>query len=145
MGKIKRRRDWVLRLEAFLNKERLKNAPNKYTACCFFAADAILCMTDTDVAEGVRYLRTSEQVEDYVKKCGGMLEAIQKHAQQAHFEEIETLFIGRGDLVAVRLPQVGYAAGVVSLCGRFVWVKGEDGYGIVPVPYKLIKKAWRVG
>ena len=114
--------------------------------CALFAADAVLAITGTDIAEDFRgkYSDEAGAFALIAGVTGGKTvgDAAAWCAQKAGLAELEhRLTAQRGDLVVI--PDSGrLIAGVVHLSGRHIVSVGEDGLKRFPIMDVL--RAWRV-
>jgi hypothetical protein len=111
-----RRADWPERLFAFVESRR--STPFAYGSndCCLFAADAVLAMTDVDVAAKWRGHRTERQALARIKKAGGLRQLVTTMG----IEEKPTGFAQRGNPVVAVLDEretLGIYVGGSEWCG----------------------------
>lgn len=116
--------------------------------CAIFAADAILAMTGTDIAEDFRGRYTSEvgALRAIKKITGGSTIAdaagycANKHGLVEHKYP---LMAKRGDLVLIKNRDGNEIAGIVSLDGRHVVSPGDN--GLVKFSIMKVTRAWSLG
>jgi len=121
--------------------------------CCLFAADAVLALTGTDIAEEFRgkYTDDASALALIHSVTGGttIIDAI-VHCANTHglVEWKKTdgtplpLMAQRGDLCAVLNGDGQTIAGIVDCTGRYVACMSEQ--GLRRFPLKSIQRAWHV-
>jgi hypothetical protein len=135
---VRRRQDWPLRLNAWLDSVREKPFSWGAHDCVMGAADAVKMMTDEDPAKAYRgrYVTRTEAARVLVEHGG--LEAMVTAALGAPLSNPK--FAQRGDLVLVDSGAEGPAIAVVILDKAAA--PGPE--GVVFVPMEAWQKAWRV-
>ncbi len=125
-----------------------QNKPFKWGEwdCCLFAANAILALTKTDIADDFRGKYTDEASAFALIKTvtGGttVADAAAYCATKHGLTEWKyPLQAQRGDLVVVQNGG-NLIAGVVDLSGKYVAALGET--GILRISIRNIKRAWQV-
>lgn len=111
--------------------------------CCLFVCDVIFAMTGTDMAYKFRD-RYSTKEEAYallrkLTKKRGMVQSINKICEEFGVAEISPTHIQRGDVVTIT-TELG---DTLAICdGDQVLAMGVK--GVVALPAKNIKRAWRI-
>ena len=129
--------NWPETLAAFLESRR--DLPFAWGAndCCLFVADAVEAITGIDAAAPYRgRYSTAAGAYRALKKYGTGAIA---DAWSAHFTEIPTHEIGRGDVVL--FDNAGELASAISF-GRKLWAVTD--HGLITLPLSHAVRAWRV-
>jgi hypothetical protein len=114
--------------------------------CCLFVADAVLAMTDVDIADDFRGKYDSRIAAFKLIKSitGGIsvTDALAYCAKKYSMTEYQyPLMASRGDMVIV--DNAGDpSAGIIHLNGRTVLVASETGMKTVPIT--SVQRAWKV-
>lgn len=135
---MKRKKDWFERLVAFLAKHQNTSFEWGAFDCCLFVADAIVEMTDIDIATPFRGKYKTEK---------GAIRALMKYGDgdvKSTFTQLlgpfkPRLNAGRGD-VALVSTSTGNAVGIVF--NNVVWVASPD--GLITIPLRAALGCWSV-
>jgi hypothetical protein len=145
---IARRHDWPERLAEFFESRRDRGFEWGVNDCCLFACDAILAMTDVDLAQDFRGKYSSEEGAALaILKFAGSFDRMADKIAEAHaIAAIPILMAQRGDVVMFeqQAPQ-GMTLGIVWMAGTHAVSLGLDGQVRVPVYGSECRKAWRIG
>lgn len=142
---MKRRRDWVERLDKFLRG--LARSPFDWAShnCCVMSCDAIYEMTGVDPMAAWRgKVKTKRGAYALIKRIGGgdLCDLAVKIASNLMLEEVAPSFAQRGDVVIFPTDE-GDALGIVDLSGRVI-VGIHPEHGVTRVPLTRATRAWRV-
>lgn len=138
---VKRHENWPTLLDLFIESRKLESFEFGKHDCCLFAADAVLVMTDIDLAQG--YRGTYSDMDGAMKILGERTagELFTDVAAEHGIDEIPVSFAGRGDVVLVDQKELP-ALGIVSLSGDDIWAPGEFVLQRFPIVHAM--KAWRI-
>lgn len=144
-----RQYDWPERLEKYLLEREQRDFAWGQNDCCAFAfgAAAAMGLPNPTPIEARRY-KTASGSQRVINKLGGTLEkAFEVAMRRAGFSEIPRSTAQRGDFVMVDTllhdDKLSPALGVVGLDGVNALFVRETG-GLVPVPIRVCRRAWRV-
>ena len=142
---ITRKEDWPTRLHNFLQDSTAHTFSWGEHDCCLLVADAVLAMTEVDLAADYRgqYDDAASAVSLINQLCGGKTAAdlcgfvmAQNGCQQLP----SVLFAQRGDVVALEDDTIG----IVHLDGKHVVCYGQDNcLHLVDLASGVL--AWRIG
>lgn len=144
---IKRTEHWATReLNQFLTDNANVLFQWGLHDCCLIAADAILAMTGTDIADDFRGKYTDKASAFALIKTvtgGTTVEDAAAHCANKHglTEWPSPLLAQRGDLVVIQ-DRGNLIAGIVDLNGRHVISIGSA--GLKRLPLSTVKRAWKV-
>jgi hypothetical protein len=144
MKTIQRVIDWEQKLDRFVAERAQSPFVWGRHDCCIFACDAVLIMTDVDLAADFRdkYSSASGALR-MLKAYGGTVEMLAEEiADQFCIFEVPVLYAQRGDVVLLPSNNDGPALGIVSLDGWNCLGAGPE--GLVKVPLNQCLKAWRI-
>lgn len=122
-----RRHDWYSRLSACIEGALQRPFEWGVHDCALFAADAVLAMTDMDLADGFRGRYRTARGARRILGRGGMAGVADLAATQ--LPDVAPALAAQGD-IAVVVTGDGPALGVVT--GPLVAVPGRAGLGFVP-------------
>ena len=145
MSRVRRKRDWVPRLEAAIKAAAARPFAWGRHDCCTFAAGCVVAMTDgPDPMEKYRGGYDDEKgATRILRRCG--LAGRGDSVLDALGVEVAPGLAQRGAVVLVE-GAGGAGLGVVDLTGRrVVLLEGEGHTGIWRVPLSMVTRAWRVG
>ena len=137
-----RHTDWSSRFYHALHEKKYQPFQWGTTDCLLFCADMIREITGTDLAKDVRGKYDSLEGACHFLKSfagGGMIQAIEKIAEEAEAPEIPPLSAQRGDVVII---ETGLGDTLAVCIGEDVMSVGP--HGAVKVPLTEAKKAWRI-
>lgn len=135
---MKRRSDWEQRLVALVEQREARPFEYGRHDCCLWAAAAVRAQTGVDVARGLRGYRSARGAARTLISAG--FDGIEDAAAALLGPRIAPLLARRGDIVSD-----GEALGVMwAGCALFVG-EGPGVAGLVRVPLRQLKAAWRVG
>jgi hypothetical protein len=153
----KRFEDWPERLGAFFAERADRAFAWGGNDCCLFVCDAVLAMTDLDMAADLRgayateigaassmiaYLRNTWNVAELPEPGKLLEEFASKMAAEHAFPEVPPAFAQRGDVVLFDGGS-GLTLGLVAMSGTRAVSVGPA--GAVEVPIAECVKAWRIG
>jgi hypothetical protein len=106
--------------------------------CCLFAADVVLAMTQTDIADTVRGMYEHAAEACALVRAAGTVEDLATERLGLPMESLN--FAQRGDVVSVEI--VGRLSLGVCLGGD---IAGPGEEGLVFLPFSNALHAWKVG
>jgi hypothetical protein len=120
--------------------------------CCLFACDAVLELTDVDLAidfrsqydsllSAVRAMKEFTAEESSDQEIHLVELVAEKIAAKFAIEEVPVLMAQRGDVLLLDSP-LGKGLGILGLRGTHVHCAGPD--GVVDVPLQECLRAWRI-
>lgn len=134
--KLTKKEGWRGRLSATIGRHRREAFSWGVHDCGILAADAVLAMTEVDLAEGFR--GTYKDAQSAMKRLRVMGYRSHIEIAERHFREIPPSEASVGDIVAIPIPEASelegdgdLALGVVA--GEVVAVYTPAGVGMVPV------------
>lgn len=138
---MKRREDWTIQLNNFLETNRNREFERSVFDCVVFAGLAIKAMTDKDFVH--EYIGTYKSKAEGMKKLKdiGINSLIELADECLGLSLISPNFACRGDVVAVKYEDE-IALAVIDLTGRRAVTTGKDGLIFFDSRYWL--KAWKV-
>lgn len=141
---LQRREDWPERLHVFLQERKGRAFEWGVNDCALLLCDAVLAMTDVDLAAEFRGKYSTELGAARAMKRfanGGVKELAEKIAADFGIEEIPVLMARRGDAVMV-LTDMGPALGIAGLDGVSALFAGPGSIRVALLRDAL--KAWRI-
>ena len=136
--RLTRREDWPMRLSAFLTERAAMPFIWGQNDCMMLAADAVLALTDTDLAADLRgTYDTAELAGDEMAGFGTSVEDI-LDARLGISKPLANAM--RGDIVTFEGAD-GICAGVLDDSGRRVALVSKE-QGLVRIPLARCRYAW---
>jgi hypothetical protein len=135
--------DWPTRLEAALREACRRKFHYGEWDCCLAAADLVLAMTGTDIAERWRgQYRSRKGALAIARELTGM-RSIRAFLVEAldYLPSVPVACAQRGDLILLQRPN-DYSLGVLALNSRNILIAGKTGF--LPAPLSLGIRAWRI-
>lgn len=145
--KLRRSHDWPTRLHAAFDARRKQPFEWGKNDCSIFAADLVLAMTGTDLAEQWRgsysdALGAARILAKFGGTVSGLLDSIAANFGMTPL--ISVKYAQRGDVVEVGEIWTGDSGPAVGICfGAWTVVPGKNGAEMVPT--LKCRRAWRVG
>jgi len=136
---IPRLPDWAMRLDDLIRRRRARPFEWGRHDCAIFAADAVLAMTDRDLAAGLRGLGVRQALR-HVRAVGGMCHLVPDGLPPL----THTALAIEGDIALIEQPARGFkrlALGVV-VGGA---VLGPARAGLASMPMHCAVQCWGVG
>jgi hypothetical protein len=143
-----RRTDWPERLDAYLVERFASRFQWGSVDCCLFAADALLAMTDTDIAAWFRgrYGNAASAYRALRQFAGHGVEAtFAKLAHEHGWHDVEIVLAQRGDVALFRsimIEDAPFDCGVGIVIGDKMVALGED--GMIAMPVRSAFRTWHV-
>lgn len=140
-----RKEDWQTLLHDYLSSHSQTRFQYGVMDCCLFVADAVLAITDTDLAAAFRGRYASRKAAFAAVKsyCGRpTVEAIAECVCAEHgVPEVPVPFARRGDMILIGEASRS-TLGIVALHGQEVITVSKE--GLWRLPLSLAKRAWRI-
>jgi len=133
--------DWQTKLREFIESRTFSPFAFGVNDCCLFACDAIAAITGVDMAAEIRGYTTEAEADAVLAQWGGVEGVAAAMCEKHGAPEIPPAFAQRGDVVLCHLV-TGDTLTIVDTGGRLVG-PGKD--GLVTVPRKTMRRAWRIG
>jgi len=133
--------DWQTKLREFIESRTFAPFAFGVNDCCLFACDAIAAITGVDMAAEIRGYTTEAEADAVLAQWGGVEGVAAAMCEKHGAPEIPASFAQRGDVVLCHLA-TGDTLTIVDTGGRLVG-PGRD--GLVSVPRKTMRRAWRIG
>lgn len=134
---LTRKQDWQLHFEKCVSENYNKKFEWGTHDCCLWAANLVLAITGTDIAEKFRgTYSTAKDAQHILKEFGGVAELCTKYTGK---EPVSPLLAAVGDLVLT--DYMGQHT--MAVCnGETLLATGVD--GLVSLPMLAALKAWRI-
>jgi hypothetical protein len=145
LQKLTRHHDWEIRLDRYLIAAGKRSFEWGQFDCILFSLGGAEAMTGIDAASAIRgRYSTSLGAAKHMRrlyKAANLDHACAAFAAEWAGEEISPLMAQRGDIALADVPAA--SLGLVSLDGRTAVFLQES--GIVKLPVRQCRRAWRVG